>query len=101
MGVDKFDTLGRYRTKAGLFVQLVWGGPFVRVPRVRERQRRALAALVERECDGVVQRDGREQRRSGLAKVLHALIGKGLVEVVGVNPGRYRVTRLGREVLRR
>ena len=83
-----------------LELQLTRRGPFVRVPQVTGGERRVLRELVVLECGGRVQGSGFEQARSGFTGILRRLIGKGLVDVVGVNPGRYRVTRLGRHVVR-
>ena len=85
-------------------VQLHRRGPFVEVPRLRVRSdhgsaRAVLRALVERECRGVFQLEGSEQGRRWFTAKLRELIGLGLIEVVGLSPGRYRVTRLGREAL--
>jgi hypothetical protein len=100
------DTLWGYRGKNGDWyaVQLVEGGPFVRVPKLRSnadghRQREVLQRVFELGGAGVSQRVGNGQARSGVSRVLRALMRKGLIELVGVSPARYRVTGLGRLAL--
>ena len=61
-------------------------GALVRVPRLTAREREVLGGV--------------SVGRVTLVRVLKALMRKGLVEVVGVNPGRYRLTRLGVVALR-
>src|SRR5262249_24098196 len=72
-------------------------GGWVRVPRLRVRDdQRSLRELL-----GEVAAAGGEPLGGGWngmrVSMLRELIRLGVVEVVGLNPGRYRVTRLGRE----
>jgi len=78
-------------------VQLHRGGAFIRVPAVTRAQREVLCVIARLGCDafeGCCEELGRERVR-----VLRRLLGLGLIEVMGVMPARYRVTRLGRYVL--
>jgi hypothetical protein len=84
--------------------QLHRRGPFVRVPKLRgntdgHRQREVLQRVFELGGAGVSQRVGNGQAKGGVTRVLRALMDKGLIELVGVSPARYRVTRLGRLAL--
>jgi len=78
-------------------VQLHRRGPFVVVPEVTRTQREVLGVVARLGCEafeGCCEELGRERVR-----VLRRLLGLGLIEVMGVMPARYRVTRLGRYVL--
>ena len=77
-------------------LQLFRAGPMVEVPRLSARQRAVLGELEVLECRGKGQVGGFEQARSGLTGILRALIRKGCIQVMGVSPARYRITRLGR-----
>jgi len=76
-------------------VQLFPRGPFVRVPRLTGGEDRVLRRLVMRGCEDYPA-EWRGQWGRGETRILRSLVGKGCVEVMGVSPARYRVTKLGR-----
>src|SRR5215472_7235028 len=76
-------------------VQLFRRGRFVGVPRLTGGEDRVLGRLVVWGCE-VYPREFVGQWGRGETRILRSLVGKGCVEVMGVSPARYRVTKLGR-----
>ena len=75
--------------------------PLVRVPDLSDAMRLALQWLEMLECRPLCEHPNFRQmdeaeRRSIRPVVLKRLIREGLIEVMGLSPARYRVTKLGK-----
>ena len=72
-------------------------GPLVRLPRLTQARRRLLDEILALEYRPVVIEKCHWGNRR---RVLRRLIADGLVEVMGLSPAAYRVTKLGMIAMR-